>query len=263
MNRATHGPPPAWPSPFPVDVAFQQAGADAAGRTAALHEGLLAEERELLPTPAAESRVQDFTLGRVCARRALAALAPQQAHALLRTPLLREGDRRPAWPAGFVGAITHHRGCAAAAAARAADYLGLGLDLEAVRMPSPGLVQRILRPEERERWAALGAPATPALRGPPSGRQDEAFMRLFSAKESLFKALFPHTGVYLGFQDASIVEEPPPAGTAAPQPRALRWRLHKDSGPGFPVGREGVGCALTADGYVLTAVWVRRPAPPA
>lgn len=250
MKRTPAAVPAPWPSPFPVDVAFRQAhGAEAA------QDALLPEERALLSPQAAASRVVDFALGRRCAREALAALEPGRAAEVLATPLLRVGERRPAWPPGFVGSITHHRGMAAAAAARAADYLGLGLDLEAVRAPSPALVRRILRPEEREAWEAISAP-TPAEAGQARA---EAFMRIFSAKESLFKALNPHAGVYLGFQDAAIAEQPPPTGAPEPQARTLRWRLHADAGPGFPAGREGVGGTLTAAGFVLAAVWIRRP----
>lgn len=206
---------------------------------------LLGEERALLSLRATPRRLQEFALGRGCARQALAALVPARAVELGATPILREDARRPRWPAGIVGAITHHRGYAAAAVGRAVDFLGLGVDLEAVRAPSPGLVQRILRREEQAAWQEL----------PPETR-DEGFMRVFSAKESLFKALYPHTGVYLGFQDASIelMEETPEEPGRMP----LRWRLHADCGPGFPVGREGVGAVLTRGAFVLSGVWVRR-----
>ncbi len=250
-EHAPAAPPPRWESPFPPDVAFHQAGPEAAGRLA-----LLPAERALLSARAAPRRVLEFTLGRGCARAALAALAapdPRRAAELAATPLLREDARRPRWPAGFVGAITHHRGWAAAAVARAEAYLGIGVDLEAVRAPSPALLRRILRPEERERWEAL-----------PAAERPLAFMRLFSAKESLFKALYPHGGVYLGFQDATVTAAPEPgaAPRAAPQAsgsaRALRWRLERDAGPGLPAGSTGEGLALAGAGYVLSGVWLRR-----
>jgi enterobactin synthetase component D / holo-[acyl-carrier protein] synthase len=246
----SHAPaPPVWPSPFPPDVAFRQAGpGDAAGMA------LLPGERALLSARVTARRLAEFTLGRGCARAALAALAPERAAELAATPILREDARRPRWPAGFVGSITHHRGLAAAAAARAADYEGLGLDLESVRKPSPELVRRILRPEERAAWQEL-----------PPQEWDAAFMRWFSAKESLFKALYPLTGVYLGFQEAAVEEqeaeleseaqEDVPGGVAR---AILRWRLHKACGPDFPVGRAGPGCVLSQGGAVLSGVWLRR-----
>jgi 4'-phosphopantetheinyl transferase EntD len=261
---------PRWPSPFPPDVVFCHAPAGEAPR-----HPLHPEERALLGPRAAPRRVAEFALGRGCAREALARLAsqalPERAAELATAPILRVDARQPRWPAGVVGAITHHRGQAAAAVARARDYRGLGLDLEALRAPSPALLRRILRPEERARWAAL-----------PEARRAAAFTVVFSAKESLFKALYPHTGVYLGFQDAAVEAGPlgpPSASTASPPdpPSAsaaspldplsaggeggmvgldLRWRLYKDSGPGLPVGFGGLGRALLSGGYVLTGAWV-------
>jgi 4'-phosphopantetheinyl transferase EntD len=232
--------PPRWRSPFPPGVALAQAGPQDAVRHA-----LLPGERALLGERAAPRRVLEFTLGRGCARAALVALAPEQAAALAETPILRADARRPAWPAGFVGAITHHRGHAAAAVARESHYRGLGLDLEALRMPSAALARRILRPAEHARWEAL-APQ----------EQAAAFMAVFSAKESVFKALYPLTGVYLGFQEAEVwleAEDAPGSGR-----RALRWRLLRACGGDFPAGHEGPGCALLGGGYVLTAVWIAR-----
>jgi enterobactin synthetase component D / holo-[acyl-carrier protein] synthase len=237
-------PPPAdWPSPFPPDVAFRQAGGALAAAAAAA--ALLAQERALLSARATARRVQEFALGRACAHAALAALEPRRAAELAAAPILRDDARRPRWPEGFVGSITHHRGYAAAAVGRARDYLGLGVDLEAVRAPSPELVRRVLREEERALWEQM-APGT----------RDEGFMRLFSAKESLFKALYPHTGVYLGFQDAAL--EPLDETPESPGRVPIRWRLHKACGPAFPLGSAGVGSALSQGGFVLSAVWVRR-----
>lgn len=179
----------------------------------------------------------DFTLGRSCARAALASLDPS----LGGLPLLRGGDRTPRWPEGYVGAITHHKGRAATAVARRADYTGIGLDLEAQRPLSAGMRGRLLRPEERARLEGLKGPAAELLA-----------MIVFSAKESIYKCLHPVTGVYLGFQDAEVfdtVETAPDQGT-------LRWRLDKDCGPRFPAGYEGLGAYALQPGFVLTGLWV-------
>jgi 4'-phosphopantetheinyl transferase EntD len=214
--------------------------------------GLLPAERALLGERAAARRVWEFALGRGCAHAALAALAPARAAELAATPIGRDGERCPHWPPGFVGAITHHRGQAAAAVARAGAYRGLGLDLEALRPPSPGLLRRILRPEERARWEALPA----AL---PLAERTAAFIRIFSAKESVYKALYPHTRVYLGFQDAEIeLDEPAAGGGDGSEARALRWRLHKACGPGLPVSFTGPGRVLQRGDFVLSAVWLER-----
>ena len=244
---------PAPASPFPDDVAFVSAGPEDSARYT-----LLPGERALLSERAAERRVREFTLGRGCAREALAALDP----ALGGIPILRIEGRLPRWPEGIVGAITHHKGAAAAAAVWRTRYQGLGLDLEALRPLSEAMRARLLRPEERER-----------LQGRPGGEANREAMVIFSAKESIYKCLQPITGIFLGFQDAEVFEVEPPRDDA---PAALGWRLLKDCPPRFPAGSQGVGAyrisggtagggtagsgtvgsGPTGGGAVLTGVWV-------
>ncbi|MBW7998544.1 MAG: 4-phosphopantetheinyl transferase family protein [Candidatus Glassbacteria bacterium] len=150
-----------------------------------------------------------------------------------------------------MGAITHHRGWAAAVAARAAEYRGLGVDLEVLRHPSPALLRRILRPGERE-----------ALEGLPERERALRFTLVFSAKESLYKALNPHTGVFLGFQDAEILAPEkiplPESDTDAAGSGRLQWRLSVTGGEGFPPGYTGEGCYHVEGDGLLTGVWVGR-----
>ncbi len=225
---------PPFASPFPPDVAFAWGEA---GRTATP----LPEERALLGPNVSERRLREFALGRACAREAVAALDPRHAQ----RPILRAAGRAPRWPAGIVGAITHTGGSAAAAAAQEALYLGVGLDLEARPRGSERLARRILRPAERERLAGL----------PPEQFAGRVAV-IFSAKESIYKALNPATGIYLGFQDAEIEGLPgPEAGSGE-----LRWRLLRACGPALPAGYEGRGRFAAHGGLVLTGVWVPRGA---
>lgn len=244
-----------WRSPFPPGIAFSgvvenggvessavEGPADSGGANAGemdpARRRLLPEERALLPENVHPRRLLEFTLGRSCARAALASLDPS----LGSVPILRTGDRTPRWPGGYVGAITHHKGRAAAAVAREADYAGLGLDLEAQRAMSGGMRRRLLRPEERARLEVL-----------PETEAELRAMVVFSTKESIYKCLHPLTGVYLGFQDAEVFE----VAEAAPETGigALRWRLRKDCGGRFPAGYEGVGAYVLRPGFVLTGVW--------
>ncbi|MEE8436440.1 MAG: 4'-phosphopantetheinyl transferase superfamily protein [bacterium] len=243
-----------WSSPFPPGIAFSgvvesradessvggggvnKGGVDE-GEVDSTRHRLLPEERAILPETVHPRRLLEFTLGRGCARVALASLDPS----LGCVPILRSGNRTPRWPEGYVGAITHHKGRAAAAVAREGDYAGLGLDLEARRAMSDGMRRRLLRPEERAR-----------LEGLPEAEADLRAMIVFSTKESIYKCLQPVTGIYLGFQDAEVfevAEDSPGSGT-------LRWRLRKDCGPRFPAGYEGVGAYALQPGFVLTGVWV-------
>ena len=225
--------PEAWPSPFPEGVGFAVLRAEAAA-------SLLPAERALLGPNAAAGRVRDFALGRAAAHQAMARQGPTGAR-LSGEPVLRAGPRMPRWPAGLVGAITHVEGLAAAAVAEAARYHGLGVDLERWREPGEALLRRILRPEER---AVLGRAAA------------DWFTPVFSAKECIYKALFPATGVYLGFQDARI--DFPPGADAGAGAGVFDWTLLKEGSAVFPAGYRGQGRYRRQGDLVLTALWIAR-----
>ncbi|GAA5133520.1 4'-phosphopantetheinyl transferase family protein [Alloalcanivorax gelatiniphagus] len=141
---------------------------------------------------AVAKRRTEYLAGRVCARAALG-----QATGLEAVPAIGD-DRAPCWPDGAVGAITHSHGQAAALVGRHADWQGLGLDAEHWLAPDRArrLAGQLLTPAEREALGTL---------------DDTAFARrltrVFSIKESLFKALYPITGVRFYFQDAEMVAE--------------------------------------------------------
>jgi len=136
---------------------------------------------------AVSSRRQQFTAGRLLARQAWQTLgvAPRA--------LLSDEQRVPCWPAGLVGSITHTHGWCAAAVARIEQIDALGADVEAATPLDRGLWERICRPEEL-RWLAT----QPA---PRAGLLAKAF---FSAKESIYKALFPSVRTFLDFQAMHI-----------------------------------------------------------
>lgn len=232
---------PSFSSPLPAGVAFACTGP----RGGPVGE-LLPQERALLGGGASQKRLGDFARGRACAHAALAELGFEDAGASP-TPLLRAAGRAPQWPPGAVGSITHNQGGAAAAAARAEDYLGLGIDLERPGRLSEKMAVRICRPEEIARLEALNGKA-----------RAMAAALIFSAKESIFKALNPASGVYLGFRDAALETLPP----AEAEEGAFRWRLHRACGADFPEGFTGPGRFLLRGGLLLTGVWLARAAPP-
>lgn len=129
---------------------------------------------------AVPKRVAEFAAGRRAARKALGAIGCE-------APDLPTGpDRAPVWPAGVTGTITHDGGLALAAAAPLGQVLSLGLDLtEAAPLPG-GTRDRILRHADEEGLNELEARV------------------VFSAKESLFKALSPHVGFVFGFSAATV-----------------------------------------------------------
>lgn len=204
----------------------------------------LPAERALLTAQALPERVAEFARGRQAARAALTALGVPDAAAF---PVLREGVRGPRWPERVVGSISHSGAWAAAAAAWRRDYFGIGLDLERIRIARPQLVSRICLPEERD-W----------LNGLPESQRSFGFALIFSAKESIYKALHPGTGVFLGYADALVKPQSRAFSTeGTPGDGAFTWSLLRSSGGDFPAGFEGKGRWQNPGEIVATAVWVR------
>lgn len=147
--------------------------------------GLLGPEREAV-AGAAQTRVEQFTAGRVCSRIALRRLGVIKA-----TPILPGEDRAPIWPADFTGSISHTDAWCAAAVARTTDVRSIGIDLEAATPLKPALWRRVCTPGERE-W--LSSLADPGLAG----------KILFSAKEAVYKCQYPITTTFLGFHAVEV-----------------------------------------------------------
>ncbi len=136
---------------------------------------------------AVAKRRREYAFGRACARRALAELGVVYAG-----PILGGAGGAPAWPAGVVGSITHCELGAAAGVAHAADLRGLGLDLESrPRADAIDLLALAATATERARHAALAVTL-------PVGAL------LFSAKESVYKCLYPRGGQFLDFADVEL-----------------------------------------------------------
>jgi 4'-phosphopantetheinyl transferase EntD len=149
-------------------------------------------QEEALLRKAVASRRAEFGTTRWCARQALARLGLPPA------PILR-GDRgAPAWPAGVAGSMTHCAGYRAAALAHSRDIAAIGIDAEPHGPLPDGVRDVIAGQEEQPALAELAAAA-------PETAWDKL---LFSAKEATYKAWFPLTQRWLGFNDASISINP-------------------------------------------------------
>jgi 4'-phosphopantetheinyl transferase EntD len=159
--------------------------------------GLFPEEAAPL-VRAVLSRRQQFTAGRLLARQAWAELGQGP------VPLLNDAQRVPMWPPGLVGTITHTVGWCAVAVARQNEVEGLGADVEPATPLQPELWERICRPEERRFLEALD----PAERGLLA-------KGVFSAKESIYKALYPSVRLFLDFQGMSVELERARPGAVA------------------------------------------------
>ncbi|MFR9780593.1 4'-phosphopantetheinyl transferase family protein [Micromonospora sp. MS34] len=191
---------------------------------------------EDLVAKAVETRRREFVTARRCAREALGKLGHAPA------PIRSGARREPVWPAGVVGSITHCAGYRAAAVARATDLAGLGIDAEphdvlpagvgdtVTVAGEPELLRRLDRERPTVHWGRL----------------------LFSAKESVYKAWYPLTGRWLGFEDAELSIDPDGGDFTA---RLLVDGARADGGP--PLA-ELHGHWLVARGLIVTAVTVPR-----
>ena len=145
------------------------------------------EEREAQRRGFGPRRLAEFRAGRWCAHRALAPLG------LGESPIPIAMSREPVWPAGVVGSITHCLGYCAAAVAPSAQLRGIGIDAELPSEVSFGLAEQICGRAELARLSEMPCDATLAL------------SLTFSAKESVFKALFPRERVFLEFPDVELL----------------------------------------------------------
>ncbi|MEV6347496.1 4'-phosphopantetheinyl transferase superfamily protein [Actinoplanes sp. NPDC051851] len=187
---------------------------------------------EDLVARAVEVRRREFITARRCAREALRGFGFPDA------PIRPGPQREPQWPSGMSGSITHCAGYRAAAVARTADVPLLGIDAEPHGPLPEGVADSIVVPGEPEMLDRLAATHP----GTHWGRV------LFSAKESVYKAWFPLTRRWLGFEEARLSIAPDTGTFAA---TLLTDGTRVDGGPPLTVlhGRFTVG-----RGLVLTAV---------
>ncbi|WP_260640175.1 4'-phosphopantetheinyl transferase family protein [Streptomyces angustmyceticus] len=203
----------------------------------------LLPEEEPLVAHAVAKRTREFAAGRWCARRAMAGLGSPP------VPILPGPRGEPRWPSGLVGAITHCEGYAAAAVARSAEVLALGVDAEPAKPLPDGVLEAVALPGER---AALPQ----SLYGAPPLPWDRL---LFSAKESVYKAWFPMTRRPLEFEDAWLTFDPDD-GTFTARLLVPGWRLGDSVLTGFQ-GRWAVRAGLVMTAVAVPAGQGERPDP--
>lgn len=106
----------------------------------------------------------------------------------------RSPERRPIWPNGIIGSISHSRNIAGAAVTRDDRLIGLGFDIEQPKVARPiDIVSKVMTDNEIERF----------------GSRDEKQLSshlamVVSCKESAYKAVNPVIGEYFDFLDIEI-----------------------------------------------------------
>ncbi len=189
-------------------------------------------EEEALIARAVAKRRNEFITVRDCARRALAELG------LPPVPILKGDKGEPCWPDGVVGSLTHCEGFRGAVVGRSSDTRSVGIDAEPHDVLPKGVLDAISLPVERSELGAL-----------PSGLHWDRI--LFCAKEATYKAWFPLTRRWLGFEDAHITLDVDGSGVSG----TFSSRVLIDPAAEFgPPLRTLSGRWSVRDGLALTAI---------
>jgi 4'-phosphopantetheinyl transferase EntD len=191
----------------------------------------LPEEEPLIARAVAKRR-NEFITVRHCARLALAQLG------LPPVPILKGEKGEPCWPDGVVGSLTHTEGYRGAVVGHSGDVRSVGIDAEPHDVLPNGVLDAITLPAERPELAAL----------PADLHWDRI---LFCAKEATYKAWFPLTRRWLGFEDAHIVFEAGAGATTGEFSSQILIDGSTLSGPPLTALR---GRWSVRDGLVLTAI---------
>ena len=177
------------------------------------HHGLFAAHGVAFPdklSKAVNKRQADYLAGRALVNRAFAALE-------LPPQTVNSGpDRAPIWPEGVTGSISHTSTSCACILSRNTD-LRIGIDIETdLSARGDKAVRKIaLRDDERRLIdAQANTLHLPAL--------------IFSAKETLFKALYPIVQDFFGFDCAQI--------KTLPGDQHIRLHLAQPLHPMLPAG---------------------------
>lgn len=189
-------------------------------------------EEEPLIARSVDKRRNEFITVRHCARVAMGRLGVPEA------PILKGERGEPRWPDGVVGSLTHCEGYRGAVVGRRSAVRSVGIDAEPHGVLPDGVLGAVSLPAERREISAL-----------PAGLHWDRI--LFCAKEATYKAWFPLTGRWLGFEDAHISFELESDGTAGSFVSRILIDPAARSGPPL---NELTGRWSVADGLALTAI---------
>lgn len=177
----------------------------------------------------AVARRYEYSLGRLGAATLLSDMGQKEAD-----QWIGQEGRRPIWPSGIVGSISHSEELVVVTAGHSEDAcFSLGIDVERLER-DPKIVEPLrLCFNEREMIH---------LKCVPYG-----WLTGFSAKEALFKCLSEEVGRYFDFRDVEIVR-------VDAENQKLVLRLLVSLSPRLQAGMEVVGFYRQFDGHVWSGV---------
>tara|TARA_B100001094_G_scaffold140776_1_gene136456 strand:+ start:1975 stop:2667 length:693 start_codon:yes stop_codon:yes gene_type:complete len=143
----------------------------------------------------------------------------------------------PLWPKEVVGSISHSSTRAIAAVSLQEEYKYVGIDYESIVSEEAFHHTHIyiVRPHELEALSTVYL------------NQQQLLTLIFSAKESLYKALYPYVACYFDFQDAQVVELDISSGI-------FKIELVHDIHENYPCGMQFRGLFTFIDDHVLTLI---------
>ena len=182
-------------------------------------EDLLPEESAVVAR-AVEKRQREFATGRYLARSIMADFGIRD------FPLLNDSDRVPVWPAGFIGSISHCDDLCVVAVARQRHRLkGIGVDVE----PDA--------PLEAELWPLIAtAGELDWVRSQDEMAPGRLVRLIYSAKEAVYKSLFPTCRLPLAFCEVEVdlsLQDRRFTYRLAPEDRNAREKLPLTGGGGW------------------------------
>ncbi len=130
---------------------------------------------------------KSFYLGRSAAHRALALCG------LVNPPaIMFDSKNNPLWPEGFTGSISHTDNLALAVVSSNKNILSLGIDLEFQRTKIPAKLKERICVESELVWCQ-------------AEQTDLRTLIIFSAKEAIYKALYPICKKFFGFKAVELL----------------------------------------------------------
>lgn len=180
---------------------------------------------------AVDKRKSEFLAGRYLAKVTLQTLGESSYHVPIGL------NREPIWPEGILGSISHSSNIAQCIIAYGQKYQFIGLDIEHwITQPVANNIANTIITDTSEYASFI-----------PYLQLNEALTIIFSAKESLFKAIYKYVGEYFDFSAAQIT-----SGSFAD--KKLTLTLIKDLSPTMQSGKEFQCTYIIKNDYVVTQI---------
>lgn len=136
---------------------------------------------------ASDKRKFEFSTGRWCAKQALAS------QGINNTKILTGVNREPIWPTGYIGSISHCKDQCGAVVAKNSNINSIGFDIEIIKDLTNDIGRIVCTNNEKE-W----------IKNQKQYPYNALVILIFSLKESVYKCIYQHRQVKLGFKDICI-----------------------------------------------------------